>query len=331
MTRIFGCCKFKEQGGGSMNSLLFVFSLLLIIFCSMCFSISLLVYMKNKKKMNLYLLVLILVYLADLIFLHYNDFFEVSKAFEIPNTFISYPVLKIFIFSLMLIIYLLVILEIYKKKTKLKYFVFLILFAGLEIVFNTMQETNLTLWLFYTTRQVFVFGMIAIFYILYFKEKDEKIKNTAKKFTTLFAFFIIINISIVLEDSLVISQQLAFSSSGVIFKERNFSENLFWIIVCLGSLLLMKDSIKVMINPVKEIPTEVLKIDDIIAEFKLTKREKEILSLLLKHYDNTQIADMLSISSGTLKAHIHNIYSKLDVTHRNELIKKIDDLMKNDK
>ena len=59
-----------------MNSLLFVFSLLLIIFCSMCLAISLLVYLKSQKKMNFYLLILLLLYLADLLFLHYNDFFE---------------------------------------------------------------------------------------------------------------------------------------------------------------------------------------------------------------------------------------------------------------
>ncbi|WP_370872479.1 helix-turn-helix transcriptional regulator [Breznakia pachnodae] len=34
------------------------------------------------------------------------------------------------------------------------------------------------------------------------------------------------------------------------------------------------------------------------------------------------MAEQLCISSGTLKAHIHNIYAKADVSHRNELIKK---------
>ena len=314
-----------------MNSLLFVFSLLLIIFCSMCLAISLLVYLKSQKKMNFYLLILLLLYLADLLFLHYKDFFEASKTFEIPNTFISYPVLKIFVFSCILIMYFLMILKIFEKKPKPKYFLFLVLFIGFEVLFNSMEETNLTIWLFYTTRQVFVFSLIALFYILYIVEKDKKIKENAKQYATMFAFFLIINISIVLEDSLVISQQLAFSSSGVIFKERNFSENLFWMIVCCGSLLLMRKEIQMMINPTKEVEKNVLKVEDVIDKFKLTKREKEILVLLLQHHDNMEIADMLSISSGTLKAHIHNIYSKLDVTHRNELIKKMDELMKSDK
>ena len=131
-----------------MNSLLFVFSLLLIIFCSMCLAISLLVYLKSQKKMNFYLLILLLLYLADLLFLHYNDFFEASKTFEIPNTFISYPVLKIFVFSCMLIMYFLMILKIFEKKPKPKYFLFLVLFIGFEVLFNSMEETNLTIWLF---------------------------------------------------------------------------------------------------------------------------------------------------------------------------------------
>lgn len=51
----------------------------------------------------------------------------------------------------------------------------------------------------------------------------------------------------------------------------------------------------------------------------LSRREKEVLDLLLKGYPNDLIASALYISNNTLKKHIQNIYNKLGVHSRSEL------------
>jgi DNA-binding NarL/FixJ family response regulator len=52
----------------------------------------------------------------------------------------------------------------------------------------------------------------------------------------------------------------------------------------------------------------------------LTMREREVLALLTKAYDNRQIAEALSIADQTVKNHIHAIYDKLYVSSRMQLI-----------
>jgi len=52
----------------------------------------------------------------------------------------------------------------------------------------------------------------------------------------------------------------------------------------------------------------------------LTKREREVLALLTKAYDNHQIAEALYIADQTVKNHIHAIYDKLYVSNRLQLI-----------
>ncbi|HEY2581147.1 MAG TPA: response regulator transcription factor [Mucilaginibacter sp.] len=52
----------------------------------------------------------------------------------------------------------------------------------------------------------------------------------------------------------------------------------------------------------------------------LSKRETEILSLIMDGKKRNQIADELFIESATVKTHIKNIYSKLDVNSRSEAI-----------
>jgi len=52
----------------------------------------------------------------------------------------------------------------------------------------------------------------------------------------------------------------------------------------------------------------------------LTRREKEILVLMSEHKTNQEIADILYISSGTVRVHIHTILHKLGVSDRKQAI-----------
>jgi two-component system nitrate/nitrite response regulator NarL len=52
----------------------------------------------------------------------------------------------------------------------------------------------------------------------------------------------------------------------------------------------------------------------------LTPREIEIVRLVVEGHRNKAIADRLSISEGTVKVHLHNIYEKVGVDGRLELM-----------
>jgi two-component system nitrate/nitrite response regulator NarL len=52
----------------------------------------------------------------------------------------------------------------------------------------------------------------------------------------------------------------------------------------------------------------------------LTPREIEIVRMITQGLRNKAIAERLSISEGTVKIHLHNIYDKLGVDGRLELV-----------
>jgi DNA-binding NarL/FixJ family response regulator len=54
----------------------------------------------------------------------------------------------------------------------------------------------------------------------------------------------------------------------------------------------------------------------------LTARELEIVRLAAEGLRNREIAERLTITEGTVKIHLHNIYEKLGVTGRSQLILK---------
>ncbi|PIC05948.1 hypothetical protein CS060_02745 [Anoxybacillus flavithermus] len=60
---------------------------------------------------------------------------------------------------------------------------------------------------------------------------------------------------------------------------------------------------------------------------QLSEREKQIFFLLLKGYSNKEIAQELILSHHTIKNHINNVFQKLDVKRRSQLIAKFSYLL----
>jgi len=56
---------------------------------------------------------------------------------------------------------------------------------------------------------------------------------------------------------------------------------------------------------------------------EVTDRQNEIISLILEGYSNKEIAEKIFLSEATVKYHIKNIYEKLEIKNRNELLSKV--------
>jgi len=56
---------------------------------------------------------------------------------------------------------------------------------------------------------------------------------------------------------------------------------------------------------------------------KLTERQKELLKLISEGFSNKEIADKLFITESTVKYHVRNIYSILELKDRKDLFRKM--------
>ncbi len=61
---------------------------------------------------------------------------------------------------------------------------------------------------------------------------------------------------------------------------------------------------------------------DEMATGRLTRREIEITALILRGHSNTSIAELLTISAGTVKIHRRNIYQKLEISSQADLFSR---------
>ena len=61
--------------------------------------------------------------------------------------------------------------------------------------------------------------------------------------------------------------------------------------------------------------------DSLARTYGLTPREREILGYLARGYTSSYIGDELVISANTVRTHVHNIYRKLDITGRDDVLR----------
>ncbi len=59
-----------------------------------------------------------------------------------------------------------------------------------------------------------------------------------------------------------------------------------------------------------------------LKKLNLSNREYEVLQLLAKGYSNLDIAEQLFLSLSTVKTHVSNLYTKMDVKSRTQTIEK---------
>lgn len=119
-----------------------------------------------------------------------------------------------------------------------------------------------------------------------------------------------------------------FSESGLLHTDnRNILDMtiFFWLVINAANLVLLykRDFYNsYMTEPAVQPQTMSLEtaLENVRASYELTRREVEILSEIYAGKTNTQIAGDLFISESTVKAHVYNLFRKLDVKSRVEVV-----------
>lgn len=172
-----------------------------------------------------------------------------------------------------------------------------------------LQNKNAA-WLI-TTKDFVNLGLVLVLFIsiicLFFSETRSRVKET-KKIAVSFAIFYL-----TMTFGMFFSILFDFSFEIIITLVLLFSINFFpflWFKYFVSSGLNKGFAISIHPNVLEKM----------VEEFHLTAREKEILELLIKGSSNKQIESDLFISSHTVKNHIYNIYQKLGVKSRGQLM-----------
>ena len=125
-------------------------------------------------------------------------------------------------------------------------------------------------------------------------------------------------------ESEYIMKSLEYGADGYLLKDTSKSELIKAIkIVYGGQKYYSGDISNTIINSFNPTSSDKASVVE-PKEYPLTKREKEILTLIYEGVGNKEIADQLGKSIRTIETHRFNIMKKLEVNNITELLKKIE-------
>lgn len=283
-------------------------------------TLSFIQYTKYRYKwMKLYLLDLTIIGMVFAIF-HYLHILY-------PNFLTSDIEMRLDALILGVLVFLLVIIHCFvfpfftlhftetggKKRNRILFFlpqVLLFLVIILAIVF----ESTITAYLFPVgfLLEAIIFPLL-ILYLLSFhilvmvkhkKILQQKTKRSAFAYVFISALFLLMEIILIFVPTTKWIEQ--FESMNIFI----FSFFIFSTILWLN----IKQLLDTGNITVKEVPT------DLVQEYKITQRERDILDLLIIGKTNKEIGDILFISTKTVETHIYNVYRKMKVKNKIELL-----------
>lgn len=151
------------------------------------------------------------------------------------------------------------------------------------------------------------------------------ISNSEKRnFTKKWLFLIFLSIFLLLGELISGGLNEASVSSRGISIIFNKGRTVYPIIYSIFSLIFIHHFLRfILITPVpasEQNRVENQNFDHMCGKYDLSPREKEVLILMLKGYNNTKIKEKLFISLGTVKTHVGNIFQKIGVKQRAELL-----------
>ena len=306
-----------------MNAFVFYLDIFLSILLSVSVGLTFAAYIVRQEKVFVYAAGYLLFILLIELCIHDSEIRGPLSAWMVKNLGKVSIIKSVYYFGCAIIITLFVE-DVTSFKLNLLSFIPSLLVFTWFVFLLLVEKSPLHGWLYIFPYQLFTAG-ISFFAI----KRLKKYRSENKRMYFLFRLTLIFSLLIFIEDTIV-----AF----VVHHQamRNFTETVLWVIYSVFAVVYATSALKSFQTVPFETVEQVLETSDssendtlsaksknmhqFAVTFMLTNRELELLPLLLENKSYQEISETLHISVGTVKAHNHNIYSKTDVSNRNELI-----------
>lgn len=316
-----------------MGLAFYIYTIVILLICAGSGVIALSAYFVSRKKSFLLAMFFFFFYFVDVALIFQFEYVGQNLDFSLERFYaIDYPWVKILIATGVLEALWLIVCDYLDEENlvlKIMPAVLFVLVCSAIVLF--MQEGAWQQWLFYTTRQVFLFWCLGFALFRYLRSKNEFYRMRLRRQLPLFIIVLVFVFAITLEDVLMIlvwQPSLDTSILPLYISQRNFCENFLVLVFAYYTMKASAAMLRLRFHEPpdpRDNPTIQTHVDDLIPSFcarhSLTGREREILMCILIGKDTQNIASELHLAVGTVKAHVHNILQKTGHETRRELIK----------
>lgn len=315
-----------------MNTVFFFYTIALLTVCVAAAFMAAAAYVSSRQRVYAYGLGMFAAYAVETIEIFFNEYLSQNIPFDAGAYYdVSAPLVRTVVAVILNACMWAIVLDMTDRHSKRLLIVPPALLAlGSLAVLALAPLGPLRQWGYYSLRQVFLFFMCAFACATYVRSRDATLRVRLERFKRPLIVVVVLGMLILMEDTLnilVMPMSVHPMWLPLYLSERNFSENALMLYL---AYMLAKSSLGTIALRIGKAPdateTDDLSrhIDERIQVFcernGVSKRESEVLRLILQGKSNQEIADELFLALGTVKTHVHNILVKCGKKGRDDLI-----------
>ncbi|WP_394525047.1 helix-turn-helix domain-containing protein [Lacrimispora sp. JR3] len=311
---------------------IFIYNLVLIMVYSGIIWMSFLLFMNGREKILLWTGIIFSAVLMDDMVIFLSEMF-VHFADVYNKLFMIVPTYKTLIYLILSLGYLNIFQKLLNRRIMGLDYGILAFYVIFMLFVPALKNSSWKIWLYFLPSQLFNTYVAARSFFIRKKNPEQFQGSFYRWCKRLFMITIFLNLLVIAEDTIVIFNFDTYSTSSIIMNNRSFTSDLLYITHAGFTTAYLMDYLKVMLRnnrivsavnrkSERTIPSDIE--DSLLYHFSeayhLTSREREILKVLLLDKTNQDISDILCISLGTAKTHVHNIFQKIGVVKRPQLL-----------
>ena len=340
--RTKSCISGMSERMNIADLIIYVYDVLFIVICvaAICKCEVAYTLEKESKKLYKYLQIVFILYCVEGVFK--TGFGIATGTLSAGNTtaeiYILYCIPSIIILSIENVFYGMCLYRYREEKVQYYHIIPVVLFMIYEII-SVFQEPTM-FWLL-TGKNANVICIMVVFCMaglpINKKQSDDKLKSQSKFYKALMVYFV----GAVLENIVFCLNREEWNRVFPTYEDRmHIADDIFCVVLVIATIRLANKEIehfnrleveRIVKQRILEYEVEHKKEEDkskddtvkaFCKQYGLTNREIEILFFILEGKGNQDIANELYITVGTVKAHVHSIFQKLEVSRRSQIIKK---------
>ncbi|MBO5460960.1 MAG: helix-turn-helix transcriptional regulator [Ruminococcus sp.] len=339
-----------------MELALLTYNVFLLILYSIATTLTFIFYRHTKKPLYLYAAILFVFCIFDDLIIFMTEFID-WFADLYNQIFMSVPTCKTIIFAVTQFCMIRIASFALQKKRIYPFYILLAACTLIWLFVPIMPDGAMKVYIYYLPEQISSFA-ISIYALYVLKQNSEFYDvEFLKEFRRIALWTAIFSLLIVAEDSIVIFNFDTYTAFETAINNRSRTCDIMYIgyaVFAIVKLIKMFHISSVDEVRMQEIPPVIShdtsqdgtsfsqdiyepyqtsndspnkrhadqysKFYLFCKEYQLTSREQDIFALLLKNKNNQEISDELVISIGTAKTHAHNIFQKVGVAKRQQLL-----------
>lgn len=318
------------------KGIVFIYNLVLVTVYSGILWMSFSLFLSGKEKILLWIGIVFGAILFDDLVIFASEMFG-NFAEYYNKIFMIVPTHKTLIYMILSLGYLTIFKLLLNRTITRRDYGILAIYVTFMLFLPAMNNSAWKIWVYFLPSQLYN-AYIGAKCLGIIKKNPEEYQDSFYKWCKrLFLITVIMNIFIIAEDTLVIFNFDTYSKYYINMNNRSFTSDILYLIygAFSASYLMYHLNMSLKNNTIVSevtshtggnLPSNIE--ESILFHFSeshhLTAREREILRVLLQDKTNQEIGEVLYISVGTAKTHVHNIFQKIGVVKRLQLLDMYD-------